>query len=197
MCSNYEFGSVRELLKTIITTSRRPTRSSRRFVKILSLIIPDSMRVARGKYTINTLLLQALDLGVENIIVVRNRSGNPGYVDVYSVDSVTFRLNRVCSIRICGYKIIENYKRGVSYNKMVLLRDNLIKISLDEHTLACILKCFNISIVSSRSSCIGENTLEVRIKTLNKAYELSFNSCRGESRGLVLRICPIRTIMQK
>lgn len=197
---NYLFtfnGLVLKLLKTLITTSHRPTRSTRRFVKMLSQIVPDSIRVTRGKYTVNALLLQAVDLDVKNIIIIRNRSGNPGYIDLYSIDDAALKLNKICTIKVCGYKIIENYERDLTYDEIIFIGGKLIEISIDEHFLACILRCFNINIVSSMSLCRSRSILEAHIKMLNNAYELSFSNCKGEPKGLVLKICPTKTITQK
>jgi len=189
------------LSKVIITTSRRPTQTSRKFVKILSMIIPNSLKITRGKYTINSLLLQALDLNAEKIIIIRNKKGNPGYIDVYSVDIANFILSKLCNIKICGYKLIEDYKHISTNNQIILLEDNLSRIDLDEYTLTCIFKCFNINIVSSKFLCKDRNILEAYIekvdKNINNIYELSFKDCKGNLKGMVLKICPTKTIKQR
>lgn len=180
--------------RILITTSHRPTKTTRRFVKILSLIIPDSINITRGKYAMTALTLQAIDIGAENIVIVRNRKGGPGYIDVYSVNIASLIPSKVCSIRICGYKIIENSRYRFNYHGIFFLESNLIKTYIDERLLACIFKCFNINI-SSRNACMDERTLEAHIESLSKdtAYELSFRDCKGNLKGLVLKICPVRT----
>ncbi len=185
------------MLRTLITTSHRPTKATRRFVKTLSLVIPNSIRLSRGKYTMNALALQAVDLNVENVIIIRNRKGNPGYIDVYSIDVAGPSLTKVCSIRICGYKIVEKHRCKTAYDEIILLMSNLVKVNINEYTLTCILKCFNINIVSSKAVCRSKNVLEAYIRVFrdrDNVYELSFSNCKGELKGLVLKICPTKIV---
>ena len=71
------------MAKVIITSSRRPTPTVRRFIKSLLIVLPNSVKISRGKLSFNMLALQALDLGSDKLLVVRNKKGNPGYIDVY------------------------------------------------------------------------------------------------------------------
>ncbi len=64
----------------IITTCRRPTRRLRSFVKDLAKVIPNSIRVNRGKMSLKDLIAYSRSLGARMIILVGLRHGNPGIV---------------------------------------------------------------------------------------------------------------------
>ena len=146
------------IYKVLITTSHRPTRNTRRFVKVLSKVIPYSKRVNRGKLTLKQLALQAIDSGFNAIIVVRNRKGNPGYIDFYSV-APSGELIKECTLRICGYAIPSDYKKLTHATKVVLNLEEVLQESKQQNrneqidelkTLDCIIRMFNVIMSAGR-----------------------------------------------
>lgn len=63
--------------KVMVTTSRDPSDSLRRFMKELSLIFPGSHRVNRGKTSNDDLLKTATDLGYTDLVIVNEVRGIP------------------------------------------------------------------------------------------------------------------------
>lgn len=63
--------------RLLITTSREPSRRTRSFVKDLSLAVPHSVRINRGKATLSELALKATSLGAYGVVVLLEMRGNP------------------------------------------------------------------------------------------------------------------------
>jgi len=61
----------------LITTSRRPSRRTRSFIRDLFRVIPGSKRVNRGKSNISDLCLKALREGLNRVLIVETKYGNP------------------------------------------------------------------------------------------------------------------------
>jgi len=76
----------------IVTTSRRPSRRVRRFCKELLSVIPNSVKVNRGKLSLDDLYLKALELGGKRVILVSVLKGNPGVISFYDVNDGLLKL---------------------------------------------------------------------------------------------------------
>ena len=66
--------------KLLITTSREPSKRVRSFVKDLSIVLPHSVRVSRGKATYSELATKATSLGAYGVLIVLERRGNPSSI---------------------------------------------------------------------------------------------------------------------
>lgn len=67
----------------LITTTRRPSRRTRSFVRDLYHVLPASMRRNRGKMSMEDLNELAIREGVERVIVVGTQRGNPSFLAFY------------------------------------------------------------------------------------------------------------------
>ncbi len=67
----------------LVTTSRAPSPRTRSFVKDLTAILPGATRVNRGHMTLGDLAVSALARGLDRVVVVGERRGNPSIVRVY------------------------------------------------------------------------------------------------------------------
>jgi hypothetical protein len=114
--------------------------------------------VNRGKLTLKQLALQAIDLGFNAIIVVRNRKGNPGYIDFYTV-TPSGELIKECTLKVCGYTIPSDYKKLTQATKVVLNLEEILQESKQQNrneqtdelkTLDCIIKMFNVIMSTGR-----------------------------------------------
>ncbi len=61
----------------LITTSRRPSRRTRTFVKELVRVLPGSIRLNRGKLSVDDLHELMLKKGVNKILIIDTKKGNP------------------------------------------------------------------------------------------------------------------------
>jgi rRNA maturation protein Rpf1 len=69
----------------LITTSHRPTQKVRTLIRDLSRVIPNSIRINRGKLSMNGLAEEATQLNADKVIIVERYQGNPGGILFYKV----------------------------------------------------------------------------------------------------------------
>ncbi len=98
--------------KILITTSRRPNRRIRSFVKDLVSVIPGSIRVTRGHLSMKDLALDAVNLGASRVVIVADRRGNPGIIRSYSVvkEGEGFKLENIVSFIVKGVTLSRDRK---------------------------------------------------------------------------------------
>jgi rRNA maturation protein Rpf1 len=193
--------------KILLTTSHRPSRNARRLVKVLAKLIPGCTKINRGKLTFKLLALQALDLNCDKLIVVRNRKGNPGYLDLYAVKPFG-ELIKECTVKLCGYSVSANYNKiaasiqRVLLNLMPALISNTVDIDTEFkiRTLECIIKIFNATVVSKNMNiernendvCMHITIPKIGKKSCTKKrnlIEITFTRCSNGEKLLSLNIC--------
>jgi len=101
-----------ENVKILVTTSRRPNRRIRSFVKDLVSVIPGSIRITRGHLSMKDLALDAANLGASRVIIVADRRGNPGIIRSYSVvkEGEGFKLENIVSFIVKGVTLSRDRK---------------------------------------------------------------------------------------
>ncbi|MEM2393613.1 MAG: hypothetical protein QXW82_04990 [Candidatus Bathyarchaeia archaeon] len=67
----------------LITTSRRPTRSIRTFCKDLSHTIPNTLRINRGKLSLDGLIEKALEVNADKVVIIDRWKGGPGKIQLF------------------------------------------------------------------------------------------------------------------
>lgn len=92
----------------LITTSHRPSPRVRSFVKELSQVLPWSVKVNRGKKTIEELALEAYYAGLKYLLIVESRLGNPGRIILGEVDVAWEK----AKIRVIARLLIKSVKLG-------------------------------------------------------------------------------------
>ncbi|RLE81997.1 MAG: hypothetical protein DRJ52_02930, partial [Thermoprotei archaeon] len=91
----------------LITSSRRPNPRLRTFCKDLARVLPDAIKVNRGKMSIEEVALKAYQLKIDHVVIVgKGRGGNPGrlifikvYEDRYEVLPLIIGIHGVTLIR--------------------------------------------------------------------------------------------------
>ncbi|MGC9148459.1 MAG: Brix domain-containing protein [Sulfolobales archaeon] len=73
----------------LITTSRRPSKRTRSFLKEFSSIFSGSYRINRGKLSLRGLLAEALIHNCRGIILINTYKGNPGSIDFYVIKRIS------------------------------------------------------------------------------------------------------------
>ncbi|MFQ5891780.1 MAG: Brix domain-containing protein [Candidatus Methanofastidiosia archaeon] len=71
----------------LITTSRKPSKRTRTFCRELECVIPLSLYVQRGKKGIRELVALAYEKGMERIMLVESKGGNPASLEFIKVNS--------------------------------------------------------------------------------------------------------------
>jgi len=144
-------------MRIILTTSRRPTQRVRSFVKDLYSVIPQAIRINRGKATLNDLASYALEINAEKILVVITRKGNPGSILIYGVD-LEGKPIALCRIVISGIKLSREYGGSPCPKTSSIFID-----------------------ISSIKSELGEQLAEVLIKNLGYVPITSINEATPNS----------------
>ncbi|MFX0069165.1 MAG: hypothetical protein ACFFA1_04830 [Promethearchaeota archaeon] len=69
----------------LITTSHRPARRTRTLCNDLTRVIPDALRINRGKMSIHELALKTIESDAKIAIIVSTLRGNPSKISFLSV----------------------------------------------------------------------------------------------------------------
>jgi U3 small nucleolar ribonucleoprotein protein IMP4 len=67
----------------LVTTTRRPSKRTRSFVRDLYHVLPNSTRRNRGKMSLEDLNELAIKIGADRVIVVGTQRGNPSSLTFY------------------------------------------------------------------------------------------------------------------
>jgi rRNA maturation protein Rpf1 len=71
----------------LLTTSLRPTRRVRSFCNDIQRVLPNVIRVTRGKLALDALAEKALELNANGVVVVERWKGEPSKITFYRVTS--------------------------------------------------------------------------------------------------------------
>lgn len=169
----------------LITTSHRPSRRTRSFVKDLNKVIPGSIKVNRGKKTLKDLALLSLNLGINNVIIVSEVNANPLKIRFFKLDEKEINIIKTVSLSLSSVKLlreIPNAQIPLNIKRLLIDPSNLIHLRNIEG-LDKVLKILNVEVeafneVLKKSDCIG-----VTIKETKEGLKVTF-LCLGS-----MKIC--------
>lgn len=75
-------------MKILVTTAHSPSQRTRTFVKDLVSVLPNAERLTRGKISKEILASIATDMGVDRVLIIREKNGNPASIEVYAINDV-------------------------------------------------------------------------------------------------------------
>ena len=107
------------VLKILLTTSLRPTRRVRTFVKDLHHIIPGTYLVTRGKSNFPELLTIAVSSDIKKILIVSTWKGNPGRMLLYRFTEEKEFVQVSPIVYIKGVTLIRELKNYVNKRRML------------------------------------------------------------------------------
>ncbi len=110
----------------LITTSRRPSRRTRTFAKELVRVIPNSIKINRGKMSLDDLKEYMIRRGYTRLIIINTKKGNPSQLIFYVLDYEGLKRVLIFNIRGLSLQIDKKIKRYVRYIRDVidLTREN-------------------------------------------------------------------------
>ncbi len=76
----------------LLTTSRRPTKAIRTFCRDLSNTIPNTLRINRGKLSLEGVAEKALESNAEKVLIVERWKGGPGKIQFFEVSKEGLKL---------------------------------------------------------------------------------------------------------
>lgn len=103
----------------LITTSRRPSRRTRTLAKELSRVVPGSIKINRGKMSLNDIKMFMIKKGFSKLLIIETRKGNPSILQFLTFSDKGFtrnliiKLNKTILQRDKGQKMKIAYILGV------------------------------------------------------------------------------------
>ena len=97
--------------KFVLTTSRKPSQRTRSFIRDLVRVIPWSFHFTRGSCSLNDLANELAVLGINRILIIHEKKGNPSLVKFYKLDEGKL-MERDYRLRIKGISLARELRRG-------------------------------------------------------------------------------------
>lgn len=92
--------------RVIVTTSHRPSQRVRSFAKDLASVLPEAVKINRGKATLNDLYYEAYARGAERVIIIGMKKGNPGVLRVYKLGALPEEgLQLISTVSLSGVRL--------------------------------------------------------------------------------------------
>lgn len=142
-------------MKVLITTSRKPSKRTRSFIKELNLVIPSSIRVARGKMTLHDLHGLTLSLKARGVIVIYERRGNPSAIMYYECTDAGLRKTLLVKLRSVKLRReISNAQKPLNVSQIVVEYVDHLKELINAfikmfNARVCTEKCFEYNLIDS------------------------------------------------
>lgn len=158
--------------RLLITTSREPSRRTQSFVKDLCRVLPNSVRVVRGRATYAELAVRASSLGAYGALIVLEKRGNPSALLYARPEGLGLR--KVFLLRLGGVSLLRELPGSqipLGMEKLVITLGTVPK-GFPEALAPYLVECF-------RPAIAGKNG--------GRAIELKLLG--GESEALVTFIC--------
>ncbi|NHK32468.1 MAG: hypothetical protein FK730_14030 [Asgard group archaeon] len=99
--------------KFVITTSRKPSQRTRSFIRDMVRVIPWSFHFTRGSCSLNDLAEEMMILGINRLIIINEKKGNPSLVKFFKLDKEKLA-ERDYRVRLRGISLARELKRGRS-----------------------------------------------------------------------------------
>jgi len=157
--------------KILITTSRNPTQMMRTFCNDLARSIPRSMRINRGKSSLDTLAEKALEHEAEKVIICDRWKGGLGKLHLFELGSSGLvQFYPLMCVRKVKLQKTFGYVRSKAAKSLILQTES--GISFEARKLADILShFFNIPKLTSDET-LSPNTQAAMDISLNAARRI-------------------------
>ncbi|MGC9072216.1 MAG: Brix domain-containing protein [Acidilobus sp.] len=136
--------------RVIITTSHRPGRRTRTFVRDLEAVLEGLVRLTRGHLSLKDLEVIATRLGAARVVIVLERMGNPGVLVSYSVGGEG--LTEVARLSLSGVTLSRELRSRAKIRCRGVYALDTSSISVAE----AIARAFDITRLEEPSGCYFE-----------------------------------------
>jgi len=103
-------------MPVLVTTSRRPTRRSRRLAKELCRVVPYFRKINRGSMGYRDLREYMIKKGFSRLIIIENYRGNPGVLEFLVLDELFLR--RIGKLIINSLSLQVDVKKEYVFNSL-------------------------------------------------------------------------------
>ncbi|AFZ70198.1 putative exosome subunit/U3 small nucleolar ribonucleoprotein (snoRNP) component, contains IMP4 domain [Caldisphaera lagunensis DSM 15908] len=111
----------------LLTSSRDPSTRTRTFINELSSVLPKSIKIGRGKLSLEELNQIILRYNIPKLIVINEYKGNPGKIQLFKPNENSKRPDLILYAIIYGVSL----RKELGFNKKISVRDAAIKL-IDE-----------------------------------------------------------------
>jgi len=87
-------------IDVILTSSRDASKRTRRFLRELSYVVPNSIRVNRGRTSLSEVFDKARSLNASKVILVSTIKGNPSLILVFGTDKRLLHVLRIKGVTL-------------------------------------------------------------------------------------------------
>ena len=124
--------------KFLLTTSRKPSQRTRSFLRDLVRVIPWSFHFTRGTCSLNDLADELASLGINRMLIIHEKKGNPSLVKFYKLDENEL-VEGDYRMRIKGIALDNNCITAdffyCSWKALTYLLSNILSVKIDSHNI--------------------------------------------------------------
>lgn len=140
----------------VITSSRDPSSRIRSFLNDLEALIPNSIKINRGKLSLDSLFIRAKTIGSKYLVIIESDKGNPSKILVYNIVSnylkYTLNLKGISTLSDFGIKRNKIKGRGclgeVECKEFIQFLVDMNLLTINDQ--ACV---YHINIVKRQDYC--------------------------------------------
>lgn len=157
--------------KILITTSRNPAQTIRTFCNDLVHSIPNTLRINRGKSSLDTIAEKALEYEAEKVIICNRWKGGPGKIQLYKMgDAGLVQFYPVIYVKKVEFR--KSFERVRSKAVKSLILQTTTKIPFKAHKLADALSHFLNTPKQPADVTLSPNTQTTMQISLNTAHRI-------------------------
>ncbi|QPG50999.1 Brix domain-containing protein [Saccharolobus solfataricus] len=130
--------------RIVITSSRDPSIRTRNFLNVLTFVLPDSVKITRGKKSKIEIFERAINLGALYLLFVLAKNENPLRIIVYDLESLSIKyFFKLSGLSLpSDYNVSLNQIKGhsnvcIKLNECDFLRDFLVDMNMYNLTNNC------------------------------------------------------------
>ncbi len=111
----------------LLTSSRDPSTRTRTFMNELSSVLPNSVKITRGKLSLEDLNQMALNYNILKLVMINEYKGNPGKIQLFKPLENSKRPEMILYATIHGVSL----RKELGFNKKIVAKEAIIKL-IDE-----------------------------------------------------------------
>jgi U3 small nucleolar ribonucleoprotein protein IMP4 len=174
----------------LLTTSHRPSRRTRSFIKDLAGVLPSATILNRGKKPINEILSYAYLAGFTHVFIVHERAGNPSAIVLFRI----IRENKPTYLPL-GVIILKGVTLSRERRRTMRTGSHSISTINVEWNKCVTDKCFRLAdllLLVLKNYIASNPSMLVSLNEKSRFIEASFRNNRGIIEGPIIRVKEVR-----
>ena len=135
------------MVKVVLSSSRDPSVRVRQFLNELEQSIPNTVKISRGRMSLDDLVIKAMEIGAKYIFYVMTKKGNPLAIKFIEIQEDSYRWLPII-IKLIGVKLIVDMPIRRIVKKKA---KSAVIVMFDYHEIADIFsQIFQLTIIQTR-----------------------------------------------